>query len=86
MNRYEQLKARQTAAFIVVCTLGLAAVPFVLNWENNIFEGCSFDNGPLHLICKMVSFLILSVIIAVPAFVFYFLILIITTVQLTIYK
>ena len=85
MNRYEQLKARQTVAIIVVCTLGLAAVPFILNWRNNIFEGCSFDNGPLHLICKMVSFLILTFLVAVPAFVIYLITLIITTIQLTKY-
>lgn len=43
MTQYEELKSKQRAALIVVLTLGLAAVPIALNWNNNIFEGTSFD-------------------------------------------
>ena len=85
MNRYEELKAKQKAALIVVLTLGLAAVPITLNWKSNIFEGTSFDSGPLHLILKVVSFLFLTALFAIPAFVIYFFALIITTIQLSKY-
>lgn len=83
MNRYEELKAKQKAALIVVLTLGLAAVPITLNWNSNIFEGTSFDAGPLHIIFKIVSFLFLTAVFAIPAFVIYFFTLIITTIQIS---
>lgn len=86
MNQYEQLKARQTAALIVVLTCGIAAVPLLFNWRSNIFEGASFDQGPLHILCRVVSFIILTVMIAIPSFVIYFVVLIVTTVQLSNYK
>lgn len=83
MTRYEELKSKQRAAIIVVCTLGLAAVPISLNWNSNIFEGTSFDQGPLHLFFKILSFLLLTAIIAIPAFFIYLIVLIVTTVQLS---
>lgn len=83
MTRYEELKSRQTAALIVVCTLGLAAVPITLNWSSNIFEGTSFDQGPMHIIFKVLSFVLLTAIIAVPAFIIYLVSLIVTTIQLS---
>lgn len=79
----EMLKAKQKAALIVVLTLGLAAVPIGLNARTNLFEGCSFDNGPMHWICKVFSFLFLTVLCAVPAFIIYFIMLIVTTIQLS---
>lgn len=86
MDRYEQLKSRQRAALIVVCTLGLAAVPIVLNWNSNIFAGTSFGEGPLSLFFRVLSFLLLTVIFAVPAFVIYLITLIVTTVELSQYN
>lgn len=81
MDQYEQLKARQTAALIVVLTFGIAAVP-LLNWKSNIFEGTSFDQGPLHILCRVVSFLLLTALMAIPAFLIYLIVLIVTTIQL----
>lgn len=86
MDRYEQLKSRQRAALIVVCTLGLAAVPVVLNWNSNIFAGTTFGEGPLSLFFRVLSFLLLTVIFAVPAFVIYLITLIVTTVELSQYN
>lgn len=86
MDRYEQLKSRQRAALIVVCTLGLAAVPIVLNWNSNIFAGTSFGEGPLSLFFRVLSFLLLTVIFAVPAFVIYLITLIVTTIELSQYN
>lgn len=82
MTRYEELKSKQKAAFIVVLTLGLAAVPIALNWDSNIFEGTSFDQGPMHIVCKIISFLFLTALCAIPAFCIYLISLIITSVQL----
>lgn len=86
MTRYEELKSKQKAALIVVCTLGLAAVPFMLNWNSNIFEGTSFDEGPLRGIFKILSFLLLTALVAIPSFVIYLVSLIVTTVQLSNYE
>lgn len=86
MTRYEQLKQRQKAALIVVCTLGLAAVPIVLNWNSNIFAGTSFGQGPLALFFKVLSFLLLTAVFAIPAFIVYLITLIVTTVELSHYN
>lgn len=83
MIRYEELKSKQKAAIIVVCTLGLAAVPFALNWRSNIFEGTTFDQGPLRFFFKLLSFCFLTVLVAVPAFVIYLISLVVTTIQLS---
>ncbi|MBQ9587682.1 MAG: hypothetical protein IJR26_07485 [Bacteroidales bacterium] len=83
MNRYEELKAKQKAALIVVCTGGLASVPIALNWRSNIFEGTSFDRGPMSLFFKVLSFLLLTAIIAIPSFIIHLVSLIVTTVQLS---
>lgn len=83
MTRYEELKSKQKAAIIVVCTLGLAAVPVMLNWNSNIFEGTSFDQGPLHDFFKVLSFLLLTALVAIPSFIIYLIVLIVTTIQLS---
>ena len=83
MTRYEELKSKQRAAIIVICTLGLAAVPIALSWDSNIFEGTSFDQGPLHIFFKILSFLLLTAIIAIPAFFIYLIVFIVTTIQLS---
>lgn len=83
MTRYEELKTKQKAALIVVFTLGLAAVPFVLNWKSNIFEGTSFDQGPLSFFFRLLSFLLLTALVAIPAFIIYLISLIVTTIQLS---
>lgn len=82
MTRYEELESKQKAALIVVFTLGLAAVPIMLNWKSNIFAVTSFDQGPLHLFFKILSFMILTTLFAIPAFVIYLITLIITTIEL----
>lgn len=82
MTRYEELKSKQKAALIVVFTLGLAAVPIALNWNSNIFEGTTFDQGPMHLACKVISFLLLTALCAIPAFFIYLIMLIVTSIQL----
>ena len=79
MTRLEELQMKRKAALIVVCTLGLAAVPVGLNWSSNIFEGTSLDSGGLGFILKIVSFLLLTVICAIPMF-------IISLIQLTYYQ
>lgn len=83
MTRYEELKSKQRVALIVVLTLGLAAVPIALNWNSNIFEGTSFDQGALNIVCKIVSFLFLTALFAIPAFFIYLITLIVTTIQLS---
>ena len=82
MTRYEELKSKQRAALIVVLTLGLAAVPLSLNWNSNIFEGTSFDQGPMSLFFKILSFLMLTALVAIPALVIYLIVLIVTSIQL----
>lgn len=86
MTRVEQLQEKKRAATIVVCTLGLAAVPIALNWESNIFAGTTFGDGPLSLAFKVLSFLLLTVIFAVPAFFIYLIVLIVTSIELSHYQ
>ncbi len=83
MTRYEELKSKQKAALITVLTLGLAAVPFSQNWNSNIFEGTSFDQGALHIVCKIISFLFLTALFAIPMFFINLVILIVTSIQLS---
>jgi hypothetical protein len=82
MTRYEELQSKQKAALKVVPTLGLAATPLTYFWENSIFEGTSFDKGTIHIVCKIVSFLLLIALIAIPTFFINLIILIVTTIQL----
>ena len=83
MTRYEELKSKQKAALIIVLTLGLTAVSIALNWNSNIFEGTSFDHGAFHILCKIVSFLFLTALFAIPAFFIYLITLIVTSIQLS---
>ena len=84
MTPYEKLKARQKSALIVVCTLGLA-VPFSLKVSpnnSNLFEGLSFYKGDAKLPLKIISYLFMVMLFAIPSFFIYLIILIVTTIQL----
>jgi hypothetical protein len=82
MTTLEELRMHRQAALIVVCTLGLAAVPVALNWNSNIFAGASLDNGGLGFVLKIVSFLLLTILCAIPAFIIYFIKLIYCQIQI----
>jgi hypothetical protein len=82
MTRLEELEIQRKAALIVVFTLGLAAVPIMLNWKSNIFAGTSLDNGGLGFVLKIVSFLLLTAICAIPAFIIYLIKLIYCQIQI----
>jgi len=83
MTRLEELQMQRKAALIVVFTFGLAAVPIMLNWKSNIFAGTSLDKGGLGFILKIVSFLLLTVICAIPAFVIYLVKLIYSQIEIS---
>ncbi|GHT28124.1 hypothetical protein AGMMS49574_01810 [Bacteroidia bacterium] len=82
MSALEELILNRKAALIVVCTLGLAVVPISLNWKSNIFEGTSLDKDGLGFILKIVSFLLLTAVCAIPAFVYYLIKLIYCQIQI----
>ena len=72
MQRLLFYKQKRKAALIGFLTLGLAglAVVGVRNtWRSNIFSGTSFDKGGMGFIFKIISFMILSVIVAIPFFI-----------------
>jgi len=73
MTRLEELKYKQKAALIVVCTLGLAGVAqfggFGDIWKSNIFSNTSMDSGAVGFVLKIISLLFLSVLLAVPMFI-----------------
>lgn len=75
IERNQQLlfyKQKRKAALIGVLTLGLAGLAVVgvgNTWRGNIFSGTSFDRGGMGFVFKILSFMILSVIVAVPFFV-----------------
>lgn len=65
-------KQKRKAALIGVLTLGLAGLSLIgvgETWRSNIFEGTSFSHGPLEFFFKLLSFCILSVLMAVPYFI-----------------
>ena len=71
---YQRLvyKQKRKAALIGVLTLGLAGLAIVgvgETWHSNIFAGTSFDQGGLGFVMKMISFMLLSVIVAIPFFI-----------------
>ena len=78
MTRYERLKEKQRAALIAVLTLGLVNVPFFQVWKNSLFEGTSFEKNNKFLL----SFTVVTILIAIPSFVFYLIMLIVVTIQL----
>ena len=81
MTRYERLKEKQRAALIAVLTLGLVNVPFFQVWKNSLFEGTSFEKNNKSLF-DLLSFVVVTILIAIPSFVFYLIMLIVVTIQL----
>ncbi len=68
-------RQKRKAALIGVLTLGLAGLSLVgvgNTWKSNIFEGTSFSQGALALPFKLLSFCLISVIVAVPFFIISF--------------
>jgi hypothetical protein len=68
----QEMKKKEKRSLIVICTLGLAAIPFMFNWESNIFKGTSMDNGGIGFILQIVSFLILSIPCVIIGFIYHF--------------
>lgn len=57
---------------IGVLTLGLAGLSLIglgNMWNSNIFAGTSLDSGGIGFVMKILSFAILSVLLAAPFFV-----------------
>lgn len=71
-NKLLIYKQKREAALIGVLTLGLAGL-FVIGpgevWRSNIFAGTSLGSGGVGFVMKVVSFLIVSIMMAVPFFV-----------------
>ena len=63
---------KRKAALIGILTLGLAGLSLMgisEIWGSNIFAGTSLDQGGIGFILKIISFLFLSVLLAVPFFI-----------------
>jgi len=73
MTRLDELKIKRKAALIGVCTLGLAGLVYVgvgNTWRGNIFQGTSLSqNAGVGFVFKIVSFMFLSVLLAIPFFI-----------------
>lgn len=68
-------KQKKKAALIGVLTLGLAGLALIgvgETWRSNIFEGTSFDKGGIGFVMKIISFVLMSVLIAIPFFIISF--------------
>lgn len=66
------LKQKRKAALIGVLTLGLAGLAVMgvgEAWNSNIFAGTSLDQGGVGFVLKIISFLIVSVMLAIPFFI-----------------
>ena len=65
-------RQKRKAALICVLTLGLAGLSVVgvgEAWRSNIFAGTSFDQEGVGFVMKILSFVIVSVMTAIPFFV-----------------
>lgn len=71
---YFKCRQKRKAAIIGVCTLGLAGLALVgigNIWRGNIFEGTSLSaNAGLGFVLKCISFAFLTVLFAVPYFIY----------------
>lgn len=67
-------KQKRKAAIIGICTLGLAGLSFIgvgNTWNSNIFAGTSFSaNAGIGFVLKCLSFCVLTVLIAIPYFIY----------------
>ena len=64
-----ECQEKKKRSLMVICTLGLAAIPFASNWESNIFKSTSVgEKSELSFIFKVISF----VLLAIPCIVFGF--------------
>ena len=65
-------KQKRKAALIGVLSLGLAGLSIIgigETWKSNIFAGTSLDHGGFGFVLKIISFMLLSVVIAIPFFI-----------------
>ena len=65
-------RQKRKAALIGILTLGLAGLSLMgigEIWRSNIFAGTSLDQGGIGFILKIISFLFLSALLAVPFFI-----------------
>ena len=79
-------KQKRKAALIGVLTLGLAGLLIIgigETWRSNIFAGTSFDQGGISFVMKIISFMLLSVIVAIPFFIISFIQLIYYSIKLS---
>ncbi len=71
---YFKCKQKRKAAIIGVCTLGFAGLTMMgigNTWRSNIFAGTSFSaNAGIAFVLKCLSFCLLSVMVAVPYFIY----------------
>lgn len=67
-----QYRQKRKAALIGVLTLGLAGLSVIgvgEAWRSNIFRGTSMDHGGVGFVLQIVSFCLVSVLVAIPVFV-----------------
>ncbi len=64
-------RQKRKTALIGILTLGLVGLSLMgigKMWKSNIFAGTSLDQGGIGFVLKIISFLFLSVLLAVPFF------------------
>ena len=74
-HTYVIYKQKRKSALIGVLSLGFAGLAlFGMGniWRNNVFEGMSFAQGEMKGFFKILSFCMISVIVAVPFFIISF--------------
>lgn len=73
-NEYFKYRQKRKAAVIGICTLGLAGLSLIgtaNTWNNNIFAGTSFSaNDGIGFILKCLSFIFLTISLAIPYFIY----------------
>jgi len=79
-------RQKRKAALIGVLTLGFAGLSVIgvgETWRSNIFAGTTFNQGGTGFVTKIISFVFLSVLFAIPFFIISLIQLIYYSVQLS---
>ena len=74
MENFFVCKQKRKAAIWGICTLGLVGLSLTgvgNTWRGNIFEGTSMSrNAGMALVLKCLSFCVLTMLIAIPYFIY----------------
>lgn len=71
-RKYSELEKKKKRSLTVICTLGLAAIPFeAVFGSKDIIKGTSFDSGAIGFVLKAAIMIIVAIPCVVIGFVYH---------------